>query len=39
VVGRPEGKGPLGRPRLDGEIILKWTFKKRNGEMDWIDME
>jgi hypothetical protein len=27
-VGRPEGRRPLGRPRLEGRIILKWIFKK-----------
>ena len=24
LVGKPEGKRPLGRPRLDGWIILGW---------------
>ena len=24
LVGKPESKRPLGRPRLDGRIILKW---------------
>jgi hypothetical protein len=23
---------------LDGRIILKWTFKKQNGSVDWIDL-
>jgi hypothetical protein len=27
-VGKPEGKRPLGRPRLDGRIILRWIFRK-----------
>jgi hypothetical protein len=27
LVRRPEGKRPLGRPRLDVKIILKWIFK------------
>jgi len=31
MVGRPEGKRPLGRLRVDGKIILKRIFKKWNG--------
>jgi len=27
-VGKPEVKRPLGRPRLDGKIILRWVFRK-----------
>jgi hypothetical protein len=23
---------------VDGMIILKWVFKKCNGDMDWLDM-
>jgi hypothetical protein len=23
---------------VDGRIILKWTFKKWDGGLDWIDM-
>jgi len=28
LVGRPEGKRPLGRPRHRWRVILKWIFKK-----------
>jgi hypothetical protein len=28
LVGKPEGKRPLGRPRQDGRIILKWILGK-----------
>ena len=29
LVGKPEGKRPLGRPRpIDGRIILRWIFRK-----------
>jgi hypothetical protein len=38
LVGRPEGKTPLGRPRVDEKIILKWVFNKWDGGMDWIDL-
>jgi hypothetical protein len=28
LVGKPEGRRPLGRPAVDGRIILKWIFKR-----------
>jgi len=28
LVGKPEGKRPLGRPGVDGRIILRWFLKK-----------
>ena len=28
LVGKPEGKRPLGRPNVDGRIILRWIFRK-----------
>jgi len=28
LVGKPEGKSPLGRPRGNGRIILRWVFRK-----------
>jgi PAS domain-containing protein len=28
LVGKPEGKRPLGRPRRNGRIVLGWIFKK-----------
>jgi hypothetical protein len=31
LVGKPDGKRPLGRPRLEW-IILKWIFKKWDSE-------
>ena len=27
LVGKPEGKRPLGRPRRRWEIILRWIFR------------
>jgi hypothetical protein len=32
LVGRSEGKRPLGRPGIDGRIILNWIFKRWGGE-------
>jgi len=31
LVGKPEGKRPLGRPDVDGRIILRWIFRKWEG--------
>jgi hypothetical protein len=31
LVGKPEGKRQLGRPTLDGRIILRWMFRKLEG--------
>jgi hypothetical protein len=28
LVGKPEGKRPLGRPGLDGRVTLRWIFRK-----------
>ena len=37
LVGKPEGKRPLGRdPDIDGRIILRWIFRKWEGvETGW----
>jgi len=31
LVGKPEGKRPLGSPDADGRIILRWIFRKWEG--------
>ena len=36
--GETAGREPLGRPRLDGSVILKWNFKKWLGDMEWFDL-
>jgi hypothetical protein len=37
LVGKPEGKRPLGRPRRNGRIILKLNFKKQDART-WIGL-
>ena len=36
LMRKPVRKRPLGRPGR-GRKIFKWTFKKWNWDMDWID--
>ena len=31
LVGKPEGKRPLGDPDADGRIILRWICRKWDG--------
>ena len=36
LVGKPEGKRPLGDPDVDGRIILRWIFGKwKRVETGW----
>jgi hypothetical protein len=37
LVGKPEGRRPLGRPRLDGRITLRWILRKQ-GLGIWIGL-
>jgi hypothetical protein len=39
LVGKPEGRGPLGRPRRRWEDNIKMNFREIGwGRMDWIDL-
>jgi hypothetical protein len=38
LVGKTERKRPLGRPGVDGRIILRWIFRKWEVGMDWLDV-
>jgi hypothetical protein len=38
VVRKPEGKRPVGRPRLRRSIILKWIREIGRSGMDWIEL-
>jgi hypothetical protein len=40
LVGKPEGKRPLGRTRrrVRGKMVLRWIFRKWDGGMDLIDL-
>ena len=31
LVGKPEGKRPIGRPRRSGRTILRWILRKWEG--------
>jgi hypothetical protein len=38
LVGRPEGRRPLGRPRRRWEDNIKMALKKVGWGMDWIEL-
>ena len=39
LVGKPEGKRPLGRPRRRWDVMLRWIFREWDvGGMDWIEL-
>jgi len=38
LVGKPEGKRPLGRPRRRWEDNIKWIFRKCDEDMEWIEL-
>jgi hypothetical protein len=38
VVRKPEGHGPLGRPRRRKEEILELIIRQSDRKMDWIDL-
>jgi hypothetical protein len=38
LVGKPEGKRPLGRPRRRWVDNIKMNLKERYDGMDWIDL-
>jgi hypothetical protein len=38
LLGKPEGKGPLGRPRRGWEYIKMDLQEVRCGGMDWIEL-
>jgi len=39
LVGKPEGKRPLGRPRLRWEDNIKMDLQEVGyGDMDWIEL-
>jgi hypothetical protein len=43
LVGKPDGKRPLGDPGVDGRVILGWIFRKWDvgvwTELGWLRIE
>jgi hypothetical protein len=43
LVGKPEGKRPLGRPDVDGRILIRWICKRLEGVVgtgwSWLRIE
>jgi hypothetical protein len=37
LVGKLEGRRPLGKPGRRWDIILKWFLGKWDGGIDWIE--
>jgi hypothetical protein len=37
LVGKPEGVRPLGRPGVDGRIILKWIFERLDDLLYFVE--
>jgi len=38
LIGKPEGKGPLGRHNHRWEDNINLMFKKWDGSMNWVDL-
>jgi hypothetical protein len=39
LMGKPEGKRPVGKPRLRWENVIKVDLREEEGEgMDWIEL-
>ena len=38
MVGKPEGKRPMGSPRRRWEDNIKMDLQEAGGAMDWIDL-
>ena len=38
IVGKPEGKRPLGRPRRRWEYIIKMDLQEVGGVGDWMEL-
>ena len=38
LMGKPEGKGPLGRPRRRWEVNIKMNLQEVGGSEDWMEL-
>jgi len=39
LVGKPEGKRPLGRPRRRWEVNIKMDLQEVGGGADWMELD
>jgi transposase len=38
LVGRPEGKRPLGKPRVNGRVVLNGSSRRGMSDVEWVEL-